>query len=134
MCTVYKSFGAKGLVTSGTGRDIEQVAGLKFPTFTAGTTCAHGYCHILNVGVPVNVGGITIFQGDLLHGDLNGVTTIPHEVATEVPDACQELMEAEDIVLSYVKGSGITVAGMEEARKECGDRIEKLGKRLRGNR
>ena len=33
--------------------------------------------------MPVVVGGITIYQGDLLHGDLNGVTTIPHEIAAE---------------------------------------------------
>jgi regulator of RNase E activity RraA len=132
MCTTYQAYGARGLITSGTGRDIDQVGALKFPTFTAGTTCAHGYCHILAVGVPVTVGGLTVFQGDLLHGDVNGVTTIPHEVASEVPDACRELMDAEDIVLNYVKGSNITVEGMEEARKACGDKVEQLGKRLRG--
>ena len=38
------------------------------------------------VGVPVVVGGITVYQGDLLHGDRNGVTTIPHEVAGQVAD------------------------------------------------
>ena len=132
MCTTYKSFGAKGLVTSGTGRDLDQVEAIGFPAFTAGTTCAHGYCHILSVGVPVSVGGITIYQGDLLHGDRNGVTTIPHEIASEIPEACKELMAAEDIVLNYVKGGNPTPAGMSEARQECADLIDKLGKRLRG--
>ena len=77
MCTTYKSFGAKGLITSGAGRDLDQVEALGFPCFTNGTICAHGYCHILSVGTPVSVGGITIYQGDLLHGDCNGVSTIP---------------------------------------------------------
>jgi len=132
MCTTYQAYGAKGLITSGTGRDLDQVAALDFPTFTNGTTCAHGYCHILNVGTPVTVGGITIYQGDLLHGDVNGVTTIPHEIASEVPAACKELMDAEDIVLNYVKGNDITIKGLDEARKACGAVIEKLGKRLCG--
>src|SRR5688500_16868404 len=47
MCTTYQAFGAKGLITSGTGRDLDQVEALRFPAFTAGTACAHGYCHIL---------------------------------------------------------------------------------------
>jgi len=132
MCTTYKAYGAQGLITSGTGRDLAQVEAIQFPAFTNGTVCAHGYCHIPSVGVPVVVGGMTVYQGDLLHGDLNGVTTIPTEIASEVPDACKELMAAEEIVLSYVKGKSITSAGLAEARKECVDRIEKLGQRLRG--
>ena len=132
MCTTYKSFGAQGLITSGTGRDLAQVEAIGFPAFTTGTACAHGYCHILQVGVPVVVGGITVYMGDLLHGDLNGVTTIPVEVASEVPQACKELMAAEDIILKYVKGGSPTSKGFSEARKECADQIEKLGQRLRG--
>jgi len=132
MCTTYQAFGAKGLITSGTGRDLDQVEAIGFPVFTGGTTCSHGYCHILSINTPVTVGGIAISPGDLLHGDRNGVTTIPHKIASEVPQACQELMDAEDIVLNYVKSGETTVAGMAEARKECGAVIASLGKRLRG--
>ena len=46
MCTTYKAFGAVGLITSGAGRDLDQVEALDFPCFTGGTICAHGYCHI----------------------------------------------------------------------------------------
>lgn len=132
MCTTYQAFGAKGLVTSGTGRDLDQVEAIGFPVFTNGATCAHGYCHIPSIGLPVTVGGITVFNGDLLHGDLNGVTTIPHEIASEIAEACRELMAAEQIVLDYCKGSQITPSGLGEARAACADRVAQLGKRLRG--
>src|SRR5262249_27266072 len=33
MCTTYKAFGAAGLVTSGAGRDLDQVEALNFPCF-----------------------------------------------------------------------------------------------------
>ena len=39
MCTTYKAFGAKGLITSGTGRDLDQVERINFPAFTSGTAC-----------------------------------------------------------------------------------------------
>lgn len=132
MCTTYKSFGAKGLITSGTGRDLDQVEAIDFPCFTNGTTCAHGYCHIMNVNTPVSVGGLVIYPADLLHGDRNGVSTIPHEIASEVADACKELMAAEDIVLNYVKNGSPTPQGFSEARAECGNVVAELGKRLRG--
>ena len=132
MCTTYKSFGAKGLITSGTGRDLDQVEAIDFPCFTNGTTCAHGYCHILDVNKPVSVGGLVIYSGDLLHGDRNGVSTIPHEVASEVAGACKDLMAAEDIVMNYVKSGNPTPRGFNEAREECGNVIAELGKRLRG--
>ncbi len=131
MCTTYKAFGAKGLITSGTGRDLDQVERIHFPAFTSGATCAHGYSHILAVGSPVVVGGITVYQGDLLHGDRNGVTTIPHEVASEVADGCREFATAEQIIFDYLKGSHITPAGFEEARRASVQAIETLGQQLR---
>lgn len=132
MCTTYQRFGAQGLITSGTGRDLAQVEGLNFPTFTNGAIAAHGYCHIISINVPITVGGMVIYPGDLLHGDLNGVTTIPTEIASEVPGVCREIATAEAIILDYLKESNVTVAGFNAARKECGDVINKLGKRLRG--
>lgn len=131
MCSVYKAFGARGLITSGAGRDLEQVDKIGFPTFTSGAICAHGYCHTLAVNVPVTVGGICIYPGDLLHGDLNGVTTIPHEIASEIPDACEGLAAAEKIILDYVRGQKITPAGMGEARKECTAMMAKLTQQFR---
>jgi regulator of RNase E activity RraA len=131
MCTTYKAFGAQGLITSGTGRDLDQVERIGFPCFTSGATCAHGYSHILAVGVPVVVGGITIYQGDLLHADRNGVSTIPHEIASEVAGCCREFALAEQIIFDYLKGPKLTVSGFDEARRACGDAIEALGKRVR---
>jgi 4-hydroxy-4-methyl-2-oxoglutarate aldolase len=131
MCTTYKRFGAQGLITSGTGRDLAQVEALGFPVFTNGAMAAHGYCHFVSVNMPVTVGSMIIYPDDLLHGDLNGVTTIPTEIATEVPEVCREIARAEAIILDYLKRENVTVSEFNAARKECGDMINALGKRLR---
>ncbi len=131
MCTTYKAFGAVGLITSGTGRDLDQVEALDFPCFTGGTACAHGYCHIPQINIPVHVGGVTVHPGDLLHGDRNGVTTIPNEIATEVADACSEFMAAEAVVLEYLKAGRLDPKSYAAARNECRDRIEAMGRRLK---
>jgi len=131
MCTTYKSFGAAGLITSGTGRDLDQVEALEFPCFTNGTICSHGYCQIVQIDAPVRVGGVTLNSGDLLHGDRNGVTTIPTELAPAVADACPELMAAESIVLDYLKSGKPNAKDFATARAECHKRIEALAKKLR---
>ena len=132
MCSTYKKFGAEGLITSGTGRDLAQVEALGFPVFTNGAMAAHGYCHILAVNTPVTVGGMIIHPGDLLHGDLNGITTIPTEIASEVAGVCREIAIAEAVVLDYLREDKVTVAEFNNRRKQCGDMISALGKRLRG--
>jgi regulator of RNase E activity RraA len=131
MCTTYQAFGCVGLITSGAGRDLDQVEPLKFPCFTGGTICSHGYCQILELNVPVRVGGVWINPGDLLHGDRNGVTTVPPELAAATAEGCVGLAEAEAVVLNYLKTDGVTADGFVSARKECSRRIAELTARLK---
>ncbi len=130
MCTTYKRFGAIGLITSGAGRDLDQCEALNFPCFTSGTISAHGYCHIERINVPVRVGGVAIHPGDLLHGDRNGVTSIPVEVAAAVAHGCADYMAAEAVVLEYLKSSTVDTKGYAAARKECQGQIEALAGKL----
>lgn len=131
MCTTYQAFGCVGLVTSGAGRDLDQVEALAFPCFTNGAICSHGYSQIAQLDIPVRVGGIAIHPGDLLHGDRNGVTTIPTELAAAVADACPELAEAEAVVLNFVKAGKPDPKGFAAARAESHRRMEALAARLR---
>ncbi len=131
MCSTYKAFGSVGLVTNGGGRDLDQVHDLKYPVFTGSTICSHGYCHMLHIGLPVRVGGLMVNQGDLLHGDANGITNIPPEIATEVADVGSEFVAAEAIMLDYVKAPGEkSVAKYDELRKEFQAVVAKLCQRV----
>ena len=132
MCSTYKAFGAVGLITSGTGRDLDQVEALNFPAFTNGTICAHGYCHMLSLNVPVTIGGMMVYPGALLHGDRNGICSIPIEIASEVAGVCQEVAVAEAIILNYLKGSKLNPKDFAAARTECGNMIKTVEKRLSG--
>ncbi|MGD9719988.1 MAG: RraA family protein [Pirellulales bacterium] len=131
MCSTYKAFGSVGLITSGGGRDLLQVQALGYPVFTGSTICSHACCHILHVGMPVCVGGLVVNPGDLLHGDANGVTNIPLEIAVAVADIAQEFVDAEKIVLDYVNGSGQkTPGGLAGARKEYSAVVARLVERV----
>lgn len=131
MCSTYQAFGSAGLITSGAGRDLEQVRALKYAVFTGSTICSHGYCHMLHLGLPVRVGGLMVYQGDLLHADANGVTNIPLEIAAEVADVSDEFIAAEALLINYVKAPGEKSRDKyDELRKEFQSRVSKLTARV----
>jgi len=130
MCTIYKAFGAVGLITSGAGRDLDQVRQLVFPVFTNGTICAHGYSHVVSVHVPVHVGGIVVYPDDLLHADRNGVTTIPRQIAAEVADLGAEFVAAEMLIIEAMREGRGNLKLLRARQAESKVQIEKLRARV----
>jgi regulator of RNase E activity RraA len=131
MASIYKAFGCVGLITSGAGRDLEQVERLAFPCFASSVVVSHAYCRVVEVNVPVTVGGLAIRPGDIIHADANGVTTIPAEIAAEVALGCEKLARAENEVLHYVTAGNPDVAGLKAAQARCRDAFARLADEVR---
>ena len=87
--------------------------------------------HLLDLQVPIQVGGISIKPNTLLHGDGNGVTTIPIEIAADLPDACAEYAAAEAIVIDLAQSGSTNLVELRAAYGEMAARVAALGKRLR---
>jgi regulator of RNase E activity RraA len=130
MCTTYQTFGSVGLITSGAGRDLDQVRRIGYPVFTGGTISAHGYCHTPDVHVPVRVGGVMIYPDDLLHADVNGVTTIPKEIAGEVAEVGDAYVAAEAVILDTLRQFGPDAKKLHEAREESKRQMQVLRERV----
>lgn len=126
MATTFQTFGFVGLITSGAARDIEQVRALSFPCWASSTIVSHGYNHILAGNIPVNVGGLSVQPGDLIHADANGIVNIPRRIAAAVAELCAPYMEAENIVLGYLRGPNPTIDGYKQATARLRDEMAKL--------
>jgi 4-hydroxy-4-methyl-2-oxoglutarate aldolase len=50
----------------------------------------------VDFGRPVELAGLQIRPGDLLHGDQNGLVRIPLEIAKNIPDIAIGLREQEE--------------------------------------
>jgi 4-hydroxy-4-methyl-2-oxoglutarate aldolase len=131
MCATYQAFGAAGLITSGAARDLDQVRRLGFAAFSNGVIVSHACSHIVSIHTPVRVGGLAVHPGDLLHADANGVTNIPHEIASEVAQAAADYVAAEGIILEYCKAGNCESKRFGEVRMEAMHQIGELGKRVR---
>src|SRR3990172_8797056 len=88
---IQRALGCLGTVTNGSVRDLDEVRALGFHLFAGSVGVSHAYLHIMEVGGPVTIGGLTVRRGDLLHGDQHGVLSVPIEIAAELPAAMRRL-------------------------------------------
>jgi 4-hydroxy-4-methyl-2-oxoglutarate aldolase len=103
MATTMKRVGAVGLVTNGGLRDIREINALGgFHYFGRGLVVAHGRPSIYDVGATVNIDGMEVRPGDLLHGDENGITVIPAEIADKVAAKAREHRAMEEERLAEI--------------------------------
>lgn len=116
MATISSKLGVVGLVTDGGVRDLLEVRRLNFQYFAAGLGPSHGNPRLLEVNVPVTIDGVQIQPGDLLHGDVNGVTTIPVSIADKVLEEVERVREYEAGMMDYIKGPDFTIEGYFKRR------------------
>jgi regulator of RNase E activity RraA len=81
---ISRAFGCVGCVTNGAARDLPGIEELGYRVFSGSVTVSHAYAHVVDFGDPVEIGGLRISNGDLLHGDLHGVHMVPREAAGRV--------------------------------------------------
>lgn len=126
MVRLFKALGCVGLITNGFGRDIQQVGAIGFPCYTAGISATHANGRILSINEPVTVGGVTIRPGDLLHGDANGVTSIPLEYARQIAECCPTYVEAEEELMGHVNAETLSDDSIGEHLAHFSKRLETL--------
>jgi 4-hydroxy-4-methyl-2-oxoglutarate aldolase len=82
---ILRALNCAGVVTNGSVRSVPAAERAGFHLFSGSVSVSHAYVHIIEVGKPVEIGGLKIQSGDLLHGDLHGVQSIPLGIAAQIP-------------------------------------------------
>lgn len=111
---IHKALRCIGTVTSGGVRDLTEVRAAGFQYFAKSIMVSHAYVHLIDFGGPVNVGGVTVNTGDLVHGDQHGVQLIPPELVPRLPAACEEIIAKERRVISYCQSDSFTLDGLKK--------------------
>lgn len=114
MATVFTRLGAIGLVSDCGVRDIPEVRALGFHYFARGAVASHANFRIVRVGLPVQVCGLVIRPGDLLHGDENGLVSIPPNTGQTLPAAVDEIRSRERKLMEWVRSDRFSLDGFQE--------------------
>jgi hypothetical protein len=94
--------------------DMTEVKEAGFHFFASCVSVSHAYVHLVDVSVPVTVGGLVVKPGDLIMGDLHGVLSIPPEIAKDVPRAAQLVEDWERPIINFCKSKTFTMEGLKE--------------------
>ena len=117
---VHKGLGLAGAVTNGVMRDLD-VMDEEFPVLAGSIGVSHGFVHVVEIGTPVEVFGITVEQGELIHADRHGAVIVPHNVAAEVPAAAELIGRREALLLAASARPDFSIDDIAEAYSKAAD-------------
>lgn len=111
---IHKALGCVGVVTNGGVRDLDEVRSIGFHFFATAPLVSHAYVHLVDIGIPVKVGGVVVRPGDLIHADQHGAIVIPHEIAHEIPTAVQDVESKERPIINTCKAPDFSIEQLKE--------------------
>ena len=112
---IHKGLGAAGLITDGGVRDLPDIAP-GFQMLAGRVIPSHAFVHVVDFGRPITVAGMRVRDGDLIHADQHGAVVIPHEVATGVKAAAEQIQRQERVIIEAARQPGFTAMKLKEAQ------------------
>ena len=106
MATFLTRLGAIGLVSDCGVRDLPEVRRLGFRYFARGSVASHAHFRIVRSGTPVQILGTAVMPDDLLHGDENGLITVPCGLESTLPARVEEVRRREAGSPQWMRCSG----------------------------
>ena len=95
MAKLLHSIGVVGALTDGGVRDVGGLKTIGFAVYARGTTIHHCAMRIRAVDTPVEIGGLTISPGDVIHANNEGVIRIPPSCRDTLSDAAARMRAFE---------------------------------------
>ena len=97
--------GAVGAVIDGPTRDTPQVLAQNFPVFCTGCWAQDSSLrtYVFDFRCPIEIGQVTIQDGDLIFGDVDGVLAVPRGIVEEVIEKALEKAAGEKLVRKAIE-------------------------------
>ncbi|MEP6996015.1 MAG: RraA family protein [Betaproteobacteria bacterium] len=110
---IHRGLGALGLVTNGSVRDIDQWAqGFQFLAGSIGPS--HAYAHVVEFGGVIDVLGMRVRSGEIVHADRHGAVIVPAGAVAGLPAAAQQVAEREARILEVARAPGCSAERLIE--------------------
>ncbi len=111
---IHRALGCVGTVTNGGVRDLDEVRRLGFHLFASQVVVSHAYIHLVDIGIPVKVGGLIVKPGELIHADQHGVLIVPAEIVRELPEAVKKVESKERAIIDLCQSENFSVERLKE--------------------
>ena len=114
--TVHQALGCLGTITNGSIRDIPMIAP-GFQMLAGSLSPSHAFVHVVDFGGNVNIHGMAVRSGDLIHADRHGAVVVPLNTIDAMVPALDKLNKQEARIIEAARAPGATVATIKAAMK-----------------
>lgn len=115
---IHRGLGCLGVVTDGSIRDIPDWAE-GFQALAGRIGPSHAYVHLQDFGQTVNVNGMVVSSGDLIHADRHGAVVVPTASVKEIPAAVDLLVRREGVILEAARAPGFDIEALRRAMADA---------------
>ena len=112
--TLHKGLGLTGALTNGVMRDLGDMAA-GFPVVAGSIGPSHGFVHVTDFDLPVQIFGLWVKPGELVHADQHGALVIPEEVIGSLSQSIATLQASEALILDPARAPGFDIEALELA-------------------
>ena len=118
--SIHKGLGSLGVITNGSIRDLADSAE-GFQALAGQVGPSHAWVHVTSFGGPVEVHGMVVRPGDIIHADVHGAVIVPAEHVKALPGAIEAIARREAVVIKAARTPGFTAAKLREAQGQAAD-------------
>ena len=76
---------------------------------------SHAHVNITDFKKQVNVYGMVVSDGDIIHADQHGACVVPNAAVKNIPAAAELLIRKEAVILAACKEEGFGIERLKEA-------------------
>lgn len=105
---VHRAMGFRGVVTNGCVRDIGKLP-KDVLLLSRGLRPSHANLQVVSFGEPVNVYGMAVSHGDVVHADEHGAVAFPAKLAEDIAVKAAEFIECEAPIMAACKNDELTL-------------------------
>lgn len=112
--TVHWGLGCIGAVTNGSMRDLDAMHP-QFQCLAKTLSPSHAFVQVVESGKPVDVLGMYVTPGDIVHADRHGAIAFPANLLDKLPAAIDLMARKEKVILDAARAPGFNVEKMRAA-------------------
>lgn len=111
---IHKGLGCDGVITNGSIRDLDERAP-GFQMLAGKVGPSHAHVHIVDFGGDINVFGMLVHDGDLVHADKHGAVVVPTEAVAKIPEVVDLLVRREAVILDCARADDFDIDKLKAA-------------------
>ena len=113
---IHRGFGLEGTLTDGPIRDLDLMA-RGYQVLGGSIKPSHAFARIEDIDCPVEVFGMPVKPGDIVHADKHGAVVIENDIIGKMPKCIEELIAKEKTLIDAANASDFSVERFLEIYK-----------------